>query len=153
MRPWRLRHFARQIQHGTITVLFTVAYVISVIGVPVPAVVIAQEEPVASGHVCPCAPEGGCPQPCCCCVPSGQSESPEVAAPTSRANQASWGIAMKARECHGLDTEWVAGGAALPPPNLLTWTFEWNFFGNLAADSTCLVVRVMAPSEPPPRVG
>lgn len=161
-RPRRLQKLGRQIQRWSALCLFALAYAVSVMGVPVPPVLVEQVEEVeqtssAVPHDCCCCSKGRCSAQTCCCAPSSPSEDdqqPTSTGPTvvAKSKGKSWGLAFKARECQGLDTEWVSGGGSLPPPSPVYWSFEWNLVGWLDTCLDCPVAISFLPAEPPPRL-
>jgi hypothetical protein len=149
--PRRLPHFVRRLFRSTVAVLFAVAYLISVVGLPLPSLP-PTEEIATQPHFCGCGSEGQCCNQCCCCAPHQEppKNSPSQKTPSSK--NASWTLAMKARQCQGLDSEWVAAGASLAPPAPVFWTFDWNLVGRLETLPWHPFTFSPSPAERPPRL-
>jgi hypothetical protein len=66
----------------------------------------------------------------------------------SRVTFVSW---VMARKCRGLAEYWCLSGAALPPPSLVTWQFQWDVVERIAYAGATHVSGEDPPPVPPPQ--
>ena len=60
-------------------------------------------------------------------------------------------IASAWRQCHGFAPTWSVLGAVVPPPETVTWQFEWTSVGQVYPTPTVASAFRSAPPLPPPR--
>jgi hypothetical protein len=60
-------------------------------------------------------------------------------------------IASAWRQCHGFAPTWSVLGAVVPPPETVTWQFEWTSVGEVYPTPPVASAIRSAPPLPPPR--
>ncbi|HQU43370.1 MAG TPA: hypothetical protein PK867_11205 [Pirellulales bacterium] len=81
----------------------------------------------------------------CCSKQPGRPQSSDRAA-------TKWISIAAYRHCTGLAPLWTLLGAALPPPSMAAYEFEWIPTGDVAQQNCLLIVTSFSPPTPPPRV-
>ncbi|MBY0522373.1 MAG: hypothetical protein K2R98_03205 [Gemmataceae bacterium] len=85
----------------------------------------------------------------CCSAHAETNRHEQSAAPTCE--KTNWVMGMSARHCQGLGELWTALAAALPPPAVVQWNYDWSGDSWLQSADAVLLCLSSAPTSPPPR--
>ena len=90
---------------------------------------------------------------CCVRSPAGRTKHTRQAVASSARPQTETTlvIATAWRQCHGFAPTWSMLGAIIPPPECVTWQFEWTSIGQVYPKPTVASEFKSAPPLPPPR--
>jgi hypothetical protein len=106
------------------------------------------------------------PQPNSCCAKSGAhgepagaschaddcSEHAKVSGDADRqASRVTFVSCVMARKCRGLAEYWCLSGAALPPPSIVTWQFQWDVVERIGCATAPHFSSDDSPPVPPPQ--
>jgi hypothetical protein len=134
------------------------AYGLNVFGYPLPTprviqpvVADVQEEVAEEPATCSCCCGTACPGGGKCCCNPHEEPQPQPPKPPAKPTDLTWVIGMKALACRGEATVWVTQGAALPPPLVVTWQYEWTPQGETTSPTLSLDSIVLDRTTPPPR--
>lgn len=108
-----------------------------------------------TGSCCSQPAPDGCEQSTACCrqTPSGGEDEEDASDESVESSTGStWALGFSAARCQGASTFWLFSGAALPPPQPVTWAYGLIPFGWLDGNSISSLRRPLQPPFPPPRV-